>query len=64
VDAGDAVDLDDVYLPFLGEARQVAVLVRPDFYVFGGVDDRADLAALVGALRDGLSARQPDRSPA
>lgn len=56
----DVVDLDNVYLPFLGQAGQVAVLVRPDFYVFGGAHDRADLATLVAQLRTRLREYRPD----
>ncbi|MDI2031355.1 bifunctional 3-(3-hydroxy-phenyl)propionate/3-hydroxycinnamic acid hydroxylase [Saccharopolyspora sp. TS4A08] len=47
----EVVDVGNTYLPYLTESRQVAVLVRPDFYVFGGARDRADLTRLVRELR-------------
>ncbi|SFS65529.1 bifunctional 3-(3-hydroxy-phenyl)propionate/3-hydroxycinnamic acid hydroxylase [Saccharopolyspora flava] len=47
----EVVDVGNTYLPYLAESRQVAVLVRPDFYVFGGARDRADLTRLVRELR-------------
>ncbi|RKN41164.1 bifunctional 3-(3-hydroxy-phenyl)propionate/3-hydroxycinnamic acid hydroxylase [Streptomyces hoynatensis] len=52
----EVVDVDNVYLPYLADAGQVAALVRPDFYVFGTAWDRADLSGLVGALREQLAA--------
>jgi flavoprotein hydroxylase len=51
---GAVVDVDDVYLPYLAETRALAVLVRPDFYVFGAARDREGLAALVADLRGQL----------
>jgi flavoprotein hydroxylase len=44
------VDVDDVYLPYLAESRSVGVLVRPDFYAFGGARDAAGLNDLVDEL--------------
>lgn len=53
--APDAVaDTDGVYLPYLAAARAAAVLVRPDFYVYGAARDRTGLAGLVAALRTAL----------
>lgn len=49
------VDVADVYLPYLAETRSVAVLVRPDFYAFGGARDAAGLNALVDDLRTRLA---------
>ncbi|MEH0974351.1 bifunctional 3-(3-hydroxy-phenyl)propionate/3-hydroxycinnamic acid hydroxylase [Micromonospora sp. CPCC 205546] len=46
-----AFDLDDVYLPLLKRYDAVAVLVRPDFYVFGTATDPAGVPALVEDLR-------------
>jgi flavoprotein hydroxylase len=46
-----AYDLDDVYLPVLKRYDAVAVLVRPDFYVFGTAADPAGVPALVEDLR-------------
>ena len=44
------VDIDDVYLPYLAETRSLAVLVRPDFYAFGGGRDEPGVSDLVQAL--------------
>ncbi|WP_435588088.1 bifunctional 3-(3-hydroxy-phenyl)propionate/3-hydroxycinnamic acid hydroxylase [Micromonospora aurantiaca (nom. illeg.)] len=49
--APTAFDLDDVYLPHLKRYDAVAVLVRPDFYVFGTATDPAVVPALVEDLR-------------
>ncbi|MGA4544938.1 bifunctional 3-(3-hydroxy-phenyl)propionate/3-hydroxycinnamic acid hydroxylase [Uniformispora flossi] len=51
--AGDRVveDSDGVYLPYLAASGSAAVLVRPDFYVFGAARDHDGLAALAGDLR-------------
>ena len=53
------VDLDGAYLPYLAEAGVLGILVRPDFYVFGGAADRADLCRLVEDLRHQLAAPVP-----
>ena len=52
---GAVVDIEDVYLPFLAETRSLGILVRPDFYVFGGARDAASLNDLVDDLRDQLA---------
>ncbi|GAA4873695.1 bifunctional 3-(3-hydroxy-phenyl)propionate/3-hydroxycinnamic acid hydroxylase [Saccharopolyspora cebuensis] len=53
---GDAVvDVDDVYLPYLAETGSGAILVRPDFYAFGAVDDAAGLAAASEELQSRLA---------
>lgn len=49
-----AVDVDGVYGSFLDDAGLEAVLVRPDFYVFGGVADLGGLEELLAELRDQL----------
>ncbi|MFG2012335.1 bifunctional 3-(3-hydroxy-phenyl)propionate/3-hydroxycinnamic acid hydroxylase [Micromonospora sp. NPDC048868] len=49
--APTAFDLDDVYLSHLKRYDAVAVLVRPDFYVFGTAADPAGVPALVEDLR-------------
>ncbi|MFI1197060.1 bifunctional 3-(3-hydroxy-phenyl)propionate/3-hydroxycinnamic acid hydroxylase [Micromonospora sp. NPDC020750] len=50
--AGTTVeDLDDVYLSHLKRHDAAAVLVRPDFYVFGTAADPAAVPALVDDLR-------------
>jgi 2-polyprenyl-6-methoxyphenol hydroxylase-like FAD-dependent oxidoreductase len=52
----DAVeDLDGRLTAWLDEHRVEAVLVRPDFYVFGAVEALEELPALVGDLRSQLS---------
>lgn len=48
--AGALQDSDGVYRQWLGQLRQPAVLVRPDFYVFGA----GTAPALVDALQDSL----------
>jgi flavoprotein hydroxylase len=62
-DRADAVcDIDSVYLPHFSRAEYEAVIVRPDFYVFGMAHAMADLPALVEDLRfqlSGGSALQP-----
>ncbi|MFF4214395.1 bifunctional 3-(3-hydroxy-phenyl)propionate/3-hydroxycinnamic acid hydroxylase [Streptomyces sp. NPDC001796] len=52
----DVVDLDRTYLSDLARTGIEAMLVRPDFYVFGGAKSTADLPRLVTALRGGLTA--------
>ncbi len=55
--SGDAVaDVEDVYLPYLAGAEARAVLVRPDYYVFGQVTNAEDYSALAGDLRQQISA--------
>ncbi|MFE5678072.1 bifunctional 3-(3-hydroxy-phenyl)propionate/3-hydroxycinnamic acid hydroxylase [Streptomyces erythrochromogenes] len=54
------VDVEGVYGSLLAEAGADAVLIRPDFYVYGAAAGREDTAALVGELRAALSgARVP-----
>jgi 2-polyprenyl-6-methoxyphenol hydroxylase-like FAD-dependent oxidoreductase len=53
---------------WLGDAGAVAVLVRPDFYVFGSAKDLGDVPALLASLDESLSlnpaARRSPASPA
>ncbi|CAI7974061.1 flavoprotein hydroxylase [Frankia sp. Hr75.2] len=58
------VDIDNVYIPYFAEIGSVAVLVRPDFYVFGGARDSSDLISLVGDLRSRLGAPERGAGPA
>jgi flavoprotein hydroxylase len=57
-DSSSTVDDDGTYLRLLAASDAVAVLVRPDFYVFGAARDRAGLAALVADLCEQLSANE------
>jgi len=47
-------DTGGVYLPYLGAAR--AVLVRPDFYVYGATSEAAELTDMVATLRAAITA--------
>lgn len=47
----EAVDVDDVFLPYLAETAATGILVRPDFYLFGAARDADGLTALVADLR-------------
>lgn len=49
------IDAGGTYTSYLNRTRAAAVLVRPDFYVFGGVSDHAGLPGLIEALRRELS---------
>jgi flavoprotein hydroxylase len=46
----ELVDEDTLYLPWLKAAGYEAVVIRPDFYVFGGVASAADLPRLLEEL--------------
>jgi 3-(3-hydroxy-phenyl)propionate hydroxylase len=47
-------DTTGAYAAWLSGLGAVAVLVRPDLYLYGAAADAADLAALLGHLRDAL----------
>jgi len=47
---GQAIDVDGAYLEHLAAAGHVAVLIRPDHYLFGAVPSMAELSALVDDL--------------
>jgi hypothetical protein len=53
--AGTCRDVSGKYHRFLQEAGLQAVLVRPDFYIYGGVADSSQVPALVDDLRRGLN---------
>ncbi|MFE2728570.1 bifunctional 3-(3-hydroxy-phenyl)propionate/3-hydroxycinnamic acid hydroxylase [Kitasatospora sp. NPDC059327] len=55
----EVVDVDDFYLPHLAKTGSVAVLVRPDFYVYGAAGDATALADVVGSLRRQLDTPAP-----
>lgn len=62
-----AVDVDDTYLPHLAAAGHVAVLIRPDHYLFGTAASMNDLPALIDDLRGQMPRPQPvaaGRAPA
>lgn len=52
--AGTCRDLSGKYHRFLGEAGLQAVLVRPDFYIYGGVAELGELPQLLDALHRDL----------
>lgn len=52
--AGTVRDVSGKYHAFFQESGLQAVLVRPDFYIFGGVSRLAEVPNLVDALRSGL----------
>jgi flavoprotein hydroxylase len=54
---GDVTEVTDVtgaYARWLGELDAVAVLVRPDLYLYGAATDAEDLTALLDHLRRAL----------
>ncbi|WP_159001423.1 hypothetical protein [Streptomyces sp. SBT349] len=53
---GAVVDVDEVYLPLLREARARFLLVRPDHHVYGAARTSRELAKLVDRFRSGLLA--------
>jgi flavoprotein hydroxylase len=55
----DVVDVDGFYRAYLAELGATAVLIRPDYHVFGAADGPEDTAALVDDLRGRLGATVP-----
>ncbi|WP_262698921.1 MULTISPECIES: bifunctional 3-(3-hydroxy-phenyl)propionate/3-hydroxycinnamic acid hydroxylase [Streptomyces] len=51
----DTLDVEGRYLPYLSEMDALAVLVRPDFYLFGIARDEDELHSLVDDLATQLS---------
>ncbi|WP_035795545.1 bifunctional 3-(3-hydroxy-phenyl)propionate/3-hydroxycinnamic acid hydroxylase MhpA [Kitasatospora mediocidica] len=49
-------DLDGTLLGYLADAGATALLVRPDYYVYGAAADRQGLAELLATLRERLGA--------
>ncbi|HYZ52054.1 MAG TPA: bifunctional 3-(3-hydroxy-phenyl)propionate/3-hydroxycinnamic acid hydroxylase [Streptosporangiaceae bacterium] len=60
---GDVVDLDGVYRSHQAESGQMALLIRPDYYVFGGAAQPDEVPRLVTALRKGLTGRTAALQP-
>jgi len=56
-------DLDGRLTAWLQQNAVSAVLVRPDFYVFGAAASVDDLPSLVDDLRDSLGLRHPSTTP-
>jgi hypothetical protein len=59
-----ADDLDGKFTSYFRQNKLKAMVVRPDFYVYGGAGDRDDLVQLVDDLaadlgRYGIGARSP-----
>lgn len=52
---GAVLDTDDVYLPYLTRTASAAVLIRPDFYVYGGCAELSGVSALVAEVREDLA---------
>jgi hypothetical protein len=50
------VDTTGAYAAWLAQLDAVAVLIRPDFYVYGTAADAEDLTALLHHLDDALHA--------
>jgi FAD binding domain len=56
---GQVADTTGAYAAWFADLGAAAVLVRPDLYLYGAAADSADLAALIGHLRDALWAPGP-----
>ena len=52
-------DTDGRYAEYLARIGAVAVVVRPDYYVFGAAATHADIDDLVGDLRSLVAASSP-----
>jgi hypothetical protein len=58
--AGRMADATGAYAGWLAGLGAVAVLIRPDLYVYGAARDGADVAALLGHLRRALRSSYPE----
>lgn len=61
---GAVMDIDGRLTSWMDNAGVAAVLVRPDFYVFGSVQELSELPALLSDLQAQLSAHLPAPTPA
>jgi hypothetical protein len=59
---GQLADTTGAYAAWFGELGAVAVLVRPDLYLYGAAADASDLTALLEHLLAAL--RSPESAPA
>jgi 2-polyprenyl-6-methoxyphenol hydroxylase-like FAD-dependent oxidoreductase len=57
--AGAATDLDTDYDEWFAAAGVTAILVRPDFYIFGAARGTDEIPALLGSLAEQLAADRP-----
>jgi len=60
----DAVDVDGYYRDYFATNNVVAILYRPDFYIFGSAADESCIDGLVQRLAAQLSVRTVDSIPA
>ena len=51
---GAALDIDDKYIPYMARHGITAMLVRPDFYLYGAVSDAGEVDGLVDDLEAAL----------
>jgi 2-polyprenyl-6-methoxyphenol hydroxylase-like FAD-dependent oxidoreductase len=56
-------DLDGRFVPFMAQQRWTAMIIRPDFYVYGGVSDVATLDGLVTELLADIHIPSPAECP-
>ncbi|MEU9605856.1 bifunctional 3-(3-hydroxy-phenyl)propionate/3-hydroxycinnamic acid hydroxylase [Streptomyces sp. NPDC048057] len=61
--AVDVVDSDDVYRTYLAAFGATALLVRPDYHVFGAASGPVGVRELIDDLRDQLRAAVPSGIP-
>ncbi|WP_447123975.1 bifunctional 3-(3-hydroxy-phenyl)propionate/3-hydroxycinnamic acid hydroxylase MhpA [Glaciimonas sp. GG7] len=54
--ASAIVDIDQKFSAFMDDHDLVAMLIRPDFYIYGGASDSADLSPLINHLKTALHA--------